>query len=87
MESGRSSLHKSSCTSASTPIFDTEGMRLTLSLSSALLGLVSFVSASNVVDLDPSNFEKFVGGSKGALVELSVHALLCAWPREIVLML
>lgn len=45
-------------------------MRLALSLPAALLGLASFASASNVVDLDTTNFEKFVGGSKGALVEL-----------------
>ncbi|ODO08204.1 protein disulfide-isomerase domain [Cryptococcus amylolentus CBS 6273] len=44
-------------------------MRLSLSLSAALLGLVSFVSASNVVDLDPTNFDQHVGGDKGALVE------------------
>ena len=45
-------------------------MRLTVSLSAALLGFVSLVAASNVIDLDTSNFEKYVGGSKGALVEL-----------------
>lgn len=47
-------------------------MRLTVSLSAALLGFVSFVAASNVIDLDTTNFEKYVGGSKGALVELWV---------------
>lgn len=47
-------------------------MRLTVSLSAALLGFVSLVAASNVIDLDTSNFEKYVGGSKGALVELYV---------------
>jgi protein disulfide-isomerase A6 len=47
-------------------------MRLTVSLSAALLGFISLVAASNVIDLDTSNFEKFVGGSKGALVELYV---------------
>ena len=48
-------------------------MRLTVSLSAALLGFVSLVAASNVIDLDTSNFEKYVGGSKGALVELYVY--------------
>ena len=48
-------------------------MRLTVSLSAALLGFVSLVAASNVIDLDTSNFDKYVGGSKGALVELYVH--------------
>ena len=45
-------------------------MRLTFSISAALLGLVGLVAASNVIDLDTSNFETYVGGSKGALVEL-----------------
>jgi hypothetical protein len=48
-------------------------MRLTVSLTAALLGFVSLVAASNVIDLDTSNFEKYVGGSKGALVELYVY--------------
>jgi hypothetical protein len=33
-------------------------MRLSLSLSAAVLALASFVRASNVVDLDPTNFEE-----------------------------
>lgn len=45
-------------------------MRLSISLSAALLGLAGLVSASNVIDLDPKNFEQYVGGTKGALVEL-----------------
>jgi protein disulfide-isomerase A6 len=45
-------------------------MRLSLSISAALLGLVGLVAASNVIDLDTDNFEQYVGGSKGALVEL-----------------
>lgn len=32
-------------------------MRFTLSLSAAILGLASLVSASKVVDLDPKNFD------------------------------
>jgi hypothetical protein len=47
-------------------------MRLSLSLPAALLGLASFVAASNVIDLDTANFDKYVGGAKGALVELWV---------------
>ncbi|GFZ44141.1 protein disulfide-isomerase [Saitozyma sp. JCM 24511] len=46
-------------------------MRLSLSLSAAVLGLASLVRASNVIDLDTKNFDKIVGGSKGgSLVEL-----------------
>lgn len=41
-------------------------MRFSLSLSAAILGLASFVHASNVVDLDPSNFEE-VGGTSRSL--------------------
>jgi hypothetical protein len=33
-------------------------MRLSLSLSAAVLGLVSLVRASNVIDLDTKNFDK-----------------------------
>jgi hypothetical protein len=51
-------------------------MRFSISISAALLGLVGLVAASNVIDLDVANFDKYVGGSKGALVELWV--ILCA---------
>lgn len=44
-------------------------MRLTISLSAAVLGLAALVQASNVIDLDPSNFDQYVGGKRGALVE------------------
>jgi hypothetical protein len=33
-------------------------MRLSLSLSAAVLGLASLVRASNVIDLDTKNFDK-----------------------------
>ena len=38
------------------------------------LAFVAAVSASNVVDLDPSNFDSIIGQGKPALVELYVHA-------------
>ncbi|WVQ82191.1 protein disulfide-isomerase domain [Cryptococcus sp. DSM 104549] len=44
-------------------------MRLSLSIATSLLALASSALASNVVDLDPTNFAKFVGGERGALVE------------------
>ncbi|KAK4687212.1 26S proteasome regulatory subunit N3, partial [Tremellales sp. Uapishka_1] len=44
-------------------------MRLSLSLSATLLTLVSFVTASNVLDLTPASFDELVGKDKGALVE------------------
>jgi len=50
-------------------------MRFSISISAALLGLVGLVSASKVIDLDVANFEQYVGGSKGALVELWVILL------------
>ncbi|CAD6574135.1 MAG: hypothetical protein TREMPRED_001018 [Tremellales sp. Tagirdzhanova-0007] len=47
-------------------------MRFSLSIPAALLSFVSLVAASSVIDLDTNNFDKFIGGSKPALVELYV---------------
>ncbi|EIW70859.1 hypothetical protein TREMEDRAFT_38433 [Tremella mesenterica DSM 1558] len=47
-------------------------MKYSISLRTALVGtvgLLKLVSASSVIDLDPSNFDQYVGGSKPALVE------------------
>ncbi|WVO22327.1 protein disulfide-isomerase domain [Cryptococcus decagattii] len=44
-------------------------MRLSISISAALLAFASLVSASNVVDLDTTNFDQIIGQDKGALVE------------------
>ncbi|WVQ99238.1 protein disulfide-isomerase domain [Kwoniella sp. CBS 9459] len=44
-------------------------MRFSFTISAGLLAFASFVSASNVIDLDTDNFEKFVGGDRPALVE------------------
>ncbi len=45
---------------------------------------VAAVSASNVVELDPSNFDSIIGKGKPALVELYVHT---RWTAALVLML
>jgi protein disulfide-isomerase A6 len=45
-------------------------MRFTISFVAAL---VAAVSASNVVDLVPENFDEFVGKGKPGLVELYVE--------------
>ncbi|OWZ68870.1 protein disulfide-isomerase domain [Cryptococcus neoformans] len=44
-------------------------MRLSISISAALIAFTSLVSASKVVDLDNNNFDQIVGQNKGALVE------------------
>ncbi|WVO16400.1 protein disulfide-isomerase domain [Cryptococcus depauperatus] len=44
-------------------------MRFSLSFTAVAVSVLSLVSASNVVDLDPANFDQYVGGDRGALVE------------------
>jgi protein disulfide-isomerase A6 len=44
-----------------------------LSLSLLLAGLLAGVSASNVLDLDASNFDSAIGNGKPGLVELCVR--------------
>ncbi|KAK8864226.1 protein disulfide-isomerase domain [Kwoniella newhampshirensis] len=44
-------------------------MRFAYTLSASLLAVASFVSASNVIDLDTTNFDQYVGGDRPALVE------------------
>ncbi|WWD17476.1 protein disulfide-isomerase domain [Kwoniella shandongensis] len=44
-------------------------MRFTYTLSASLLAFASLVSASNVIDLDTTNFDQYVGGDRPALVE------------------
>jgi protein disulfide-isomerase A6 len=51
-------------------------MRLSLSLFAAAAALLGGVLGSNVVDLDPDNFETLIGKGTPALVELCV--LRCA---------
>ena len=47
-----------------------------LSITSAVLSLSLLVRASNVVELNPANFDSVVGRGKPALVELCVQPLL-----------
>ena len=58
-------------------------MKFLLSIYS--LSLLAGALASNVLDLDPSNFDSVIGQGKPALVEL--YASLSLWPNIVQLLM
>ena len=55
------------------------------SLSILSLSLLAGALASNVLDLDPSNFDRVIGQGKPALIELYAALSLCSNPVQLLI--